>query len=80
MAMPAFDEVLGAAQSLPPADQIRLIGVLWDTMPVEQWPSPSEEWIREAQRRSAEYDAGRMTAAPWPEVRERARKKAGLDE
>jgi putative addiction module component (TIGR02574 family) len=78
--MNTFDDVLGAAQALPPSDQIRLIGALWDTVPVEQWPAPTDEWIAEAQRRSADYDAGRLTAAPWPEVRARARHKAGLDE
>jgi hypothetical protein len=46
----------------------------------ENWPTPSAEWIAEAQRRSAAYDEGLMTAAPWREVIERARQKAGLDE
>jgi 4-amino-4-deoxy-L-arabinose transferase-like glycosyltransferase len=32
-----------------------------------------------AQRRSAEYDEGRMSAATWPEVRARARRRGGLD-
>jgi putative addiction module component (TIGR02574 family) len=77
--MAAFDDILGAAQSLPPSDQIRLIGALWDTIPVEQSLAPSSEWIDEVQHRSAEYEAGRMPAAPWPEVRERARRQAGLD-
>ncbi|MCI0331904.1 MAG: addiction module protein [Planctomycetes bacterium] len=78
--MNTFDDVLGAAQDLPPTDRIRLIHALWDTVPPEEWPPPSKAWIDEAQRRSAEYDAGRMTASPWPEVRARARRKAGLDE
>lgn len=78
--MNTFDDVLGAAQGLPPTDRIRLIYALWDTVPPEQWPAPNDAWIEEAQRRSDEYEAGRMTAAPWPEVRARARRKAGLDE
>lgn len=77
--MNTFDDILGAAQSLPPSDQIRLIGALWDTIPVGQSLAPSAEWIDEAQQRSAEYDGGRMTAAPWPEVREPARRQAGLN-
>jgi len=77
--MSTFDDVLDAAQSLPASDRVRLIDALWDSVPPDQWPSPSEEWIAEAQRRSAEYDAGRMSASPWPEVRQRARRKAGLD-
>jgi putative addiction module component (TIGR02574 family) len=73
----SFDDVLGAAQELPPTDRIRLIQALWDTVPIEDWPRPSDEWVSEAQRRSAEFDAGRMTASPWPEVRARARREAG---
>ncbi len=42
-------------------------------------PSPSEESINELQRRSAEYDAGVASASPWPDVKTRSRKKAGLD-
>jgi len=78
--MMTFDDVLGAAQGLPPMDRIRLIHALWDTVPPEEWPAPSEERVAETQRRSAEYDAGRITAAPWSEVRARARRNAGLDE
>jgi putative addiction module component (TIGR02574 family) len=78
--MNAYDDVLVAAQGLPPNDRIRLVQALWDTVSPEDWPLPSEEWIAEAQRRSIDYDAGRITASPWPEVRARARRKAGLDE
>ena len=77
--MPTFDDVFGAAEALTPFDRIRLVHALWDTIPPDQWPLPSQEWIAEAERRSAEFDAGRMTASIWPEVRERARRKAGLD-
>jgi putative addiction module component (TIGR02574 family) len=78
--MATYDDVLGAAQHLPPSERIRLVHALWDTVPAEEWPKPSQTWIDEVQRRSAEYDAGRMTAAPWSEVRARARREAGLDE
>ena len=77
--MTTFDDVLGAAQNLPPDERVRLIDALIESVPPDEWPAPSEQWIAEAQRRSAEYDAGRMPASPWPEVRQRARRKAGLD-
>ena len=70
--MPTFQDVLSAAQTLSPTDRLRLADSLWEEIPPEEWPLPSEEWMTEAQRRSADYDAGRMTAAPWAEVRERA--------
>ena len=77
--MATFDDVLDAAQDLPAPDRIRLIDAIWESMEPEEWPAPSDEWIVEAQRRSAEYDAGSMSASPWPDVRQRARRKAGLD-
>jgi putative addiction module component (TIGR02574 family) len=81
--MPTFQEVLTAALTLSPTDRVRLAAALWedwDAVPLAEWPLPSEEWIAEAQRRSAEYDEGRMSAATWPEVQARARRRAGLDE
>jgi putative addiction module component (TIGR02574 family) len=72
--------VFGAAESLSSVDRIRLVHAVWDTIPPDEWPAPSAEWIAEAARRSAEIDAGRLSISPWPEVRERARRKAGLDE
>jgi putative addiction module component (TIGR02574 family) len=77
--MPVFDEVLKAARTLTPTDRLRLVDALWEDVPPSEWPTPSQEWIAEAQRRSDDYDQGRTTAAPWPEVRTRARQQAGLD-
>lgn len=77
--MATFDDVLGAAQNLPAPDRVRLMDALWESMEPSEWPAPGADWIAEAQRRSAEYEAGNMTASPWPEVRRRARRKAGLD-
>jgi putative addiction module component (TIGR02574 family) len=78
--MNTYDDVFVAAQGLPPTDRIRLVQALWDTVPSDEWPTPDKAWIEESQCRSAEYDAGQMTASPWPEVRARARRKAGLDD
>jgi putative addiction module component (TIGR02574 family) len=77
--MATFDDVLGAAQNLPAPDRVRLIDALWESMEPSEWPAPSDEWIAEAQRRSAEYDAGSMSASPWPEPRQRARRESALD-
>jgi putative addiction module component (TIGR02574 family) len=77
--MATFDDVLATAQNLPASDRVRLMDALWESMEPTDWPAPSDEWLAEAQRRSAEYDAGKMSASPWPEVRQRARRKAGLD-
>jgi len=78
--MMTFQDVLDAARSLSAAERMHLLEALWDDASPNEWPTPSAEWIAEAQRRSAEYDQGQMSAASWDEVRERARKQAGLDE
>ncbi|MHC4176205.1 MAG: addiction module protein [Planctomycetota bacterium] len=65
--MATFDDVLTAAQNPPPRERIRSIDTLWDSVPTDEWPAPSDQRIAEAQRRSAEHDAGRMPASPWPE-------------
>ena len=77
--MTTLQEIIRAVKLLSPADRLRLIDTVWDETSPDTWPKPSEEWIKEVQRRSSEYDAGRMTASPWPEVQARARREAGLD-
>lgn len=77
--MTTMHEILEAAHALPPAERAQLIHMLWDTISPEDWAPPGSDWIAEVQRRSEAYDAGRMTASPWSEVRQRVRRKAGLD-
>lgn len=77
--MPTFQDVLTAARTLNTTDRIRLADAIWEEVSPADWPLPSEEWITEAQRRSVEFDEGRMSAATWPEVQARARRRAGLD-
>lgn len=78
--MNTMQEILDAAQTLPPAERAQLIAALWGSVSAEDWPKPDPAWISEAQRRSAALDAGEMTTSAWPEVRKKARRKAGLDE
>ena len=77
--MMTFNDVFDAAIALPETDRLRLFEALWDCLPPELWPLPNKEWISEAQRRSAEFEAGASTASPWPDVKARARQRAGLD-
>lgn len=77
--MTTLQEILAAAQSLPPTDRAQLIYALWDTVSAEDWTPPHDQWLEEVQRRSEAYEAGEMTAAPWQEVRARVRRQAGLD-
>ena len=77
--MSTFDDIVTAAQSLPTAERARLITLLWDNLSPDDWPPPSPEWLEEANRRSDALEAGDITSSPWPDVRQRARRKAGLD-
>ena len=53
-----------------------MIEALWDTIPDEAMPQISDEWLAEIQRRSAEYDAGKVQAIPWEQVRADALRRA----
>jgi len=79
-AMATVEEILDAAQSLPSAERAKLIHALWASVTADDWPPPSDEYVTEFRRRSEAYDAGQMSGSPWSEVRQRARRKAGLDE
>ncbi|WP_443217277.1 addiction module protein [Rhodopirellula sp. P2] len=74
-----MSEILTAAQSLSSSERAQLIATLWDSVSPTDWVPPDSQWIAEANRRSDAYDAGEMTGSPWVEVRERARREAGLD-
>lgn len=79
MAMTNINEVLTAANSLPASERGQLIAALWDNVSPLDWVPPDCQWVAEANRRSDAYDAGEMSGSPWAEVRERARREAGLD-
>jgi putative addiction module component (TIGR02574 family) len=77
--MSTFDDVFGAAESLALPERVRLVQALWQTIPQDDWPAPSDEWITESQRRSEALDAGQIGVSSWEDVRARARREAGLD-
>ncbi len=77
--MTDYREILNAARSLKSADRRELIVALWETLEGDELAPPSDEWIAETTRRSTELDAGRMSVAAWPEVRDRTRRRAGLE-
>ncbi|HVS36177.1 MAG TPA: addiction module protein [Gemmataceae bacterium] len=70
---PSAEQVLQSALSLPPAERVELIEALIAAQD-EADPQPLDDaWMAEIQRRSAEFDAGKVTPIPWSEVRDRAR-------
>jgi len=77
--MTDYESILTAAKSLSAAERAQLISELSDQTPTEEWPPPSPELLAEVHRRSEELARGDAKAIPWSEVREEARKQAGLD-
>ena len=71
----ADNELLQAVLALPEADRWQFVDALLATLPPESEAPLDEAWLKEIRHRSAEYDAGRMTASPWEEVRERVRQR-----
>ena len=77
--MSDFDTIMSAACQLPVADRLRLIDQLAASMPDDQPPSLSPEWLAEIARRSAEIDAGAVVTESWDSVRARLLGKFGVD-
>lgn len=78
--MISLNEILTAAQSLPPHERAQLVAALWEAATPEDWIPPGSEWAAEVRRRGEAYDQGAMTGDSWEAVRQRARKQAGLDD
>jgi putative addiction module component (TIGR02574 family) len=78
--MTNLNEILTAAQNLSAVDRAQLIAALWDNASPEDWVGPAEDWIAESRHRSDQYESGTMQGDSWETVRERANRKAGLDD
>ncbi len=78
--MPDFQSVLSDASQLPVAQRVELIEALWDTVPDDALPPLSAEWLSEIDCRSAEFDAGLVSAVPWEQIKADALGRAGLTE
>ncbi len=76
--MSNYEALLADASRLPLAERVQLIEALWDTVPNGSLPPLSDEWLKEIQRRSAEYDSGSIQTVPWEEVRAEALRRAGV--
>ena len=68
-----LEHVLQAALTLPESDRVELIDALIGTLPAEDAAPLDDAWLAEIERRSREYDEGRVTPVAWGEVKRRAR-------
>ena len=74
-----LDAIVSEASQLTVADRLRLIDRLAASVPDDQPPSLSEQWIAEIGRRSREIDQGAVTTESWDSVRDRLFHKYGVD-
>ena len=78
--MSDYLSVKTAAAQLSVADRLRLTDDLASSVPDDQPPTLSAEWLEEIERRSKEIDSGAVKTESWPEVKARVQKQTGLDE
>ena len=76
--MPEYESVLAAASRLPASDRLRLIDDLAASVPDDQPPALSEEWLAEIEHRSAELDSGAVIPEPWSDIRQRVFRRHGI--
>jgi putative addiction module component (TIGR02574 family) len=77
--MSDYQSILAAAHALPVAERLRLIDALAASVPDDQPPTLSDEWLAEIDRRSGELETGDVQAISWDAVRDRLRRQVGLD-
>lgn len=66
--MSTVDNLIAEASRLSITDRLRLIEAISETVPEEHSMTLSPEWMAEIERRSAEYDAGRMPTVSLEDV------------
>ena len=76
--MATYERLLADAARPPVAERVQLIDGLWDTLPCDALPPLSDEWVAEARRRSAEYDAGAAETVSWEQVKAEALHRLGV--
>ena len=74
-----YDAIVSEAAQLPVADRLRLIDQLAASVPDDQPPSLTEQWMVEINRRSKEIDSGEVTTEPWESIRGRLFRKHGVE-
>jgi len=75
--LPSTEQILQTALALSRDERVLLIEAL---IAAEEASPPFDEYWREGgQRLSAELESGAVQPIPWSEVRQRLRKRVGLD-
>ncbi len=74
-----FDMVLSEASQLSVVDRLRLIDQLASSVPDDQPPTLSEQWLAEIDRRSEEINSGPVTTETWDSIRSRLFHRYGVE-
>ena len=72
-----FDEVCADALQLSVEERGSLVDSLYDSFLTDEEREIQESWIAEAERRLADYDAGRTEGIPYEKVMKELRAKYG---
>jgi|GEM_PF-1556402 putative addiction module component (TIGR02574 family) len=78
--MPDYQTVLSDASKLAVEERLRLIDELASSVPDDQPPHLSQEWLDDINRRSDELDAGTVTTESWSTIRARLFAKHGVSD
>ena len=70
-----LDSVLRAALQLSEGDRARLADSLLSSLDEVTSDEAEEAWAAEIERRSREFDEGKVTPIPWSEVRKSIREQ-----
>lgn len=70
-----LDSLLKAALQLSDDERARLVDSLLSTLEPPSEPGVDQAWAAEIERRSREFDEGKVKPIPWSEVRESVRKQ-----
>ena len=69
------EDLLQSALKLPDDEQLELAAALNSSLDERGLQPLDEAWLTEIQRRSDEYDAGRLKTVSWDEVKQKARRE-----
>lgn len=75
----SFNNVFQAALALPETDRVQLVDALIATFEPDAAAPLDDAWLAEIERRSREFDEGKVQPIPWEVVKERARRRTNAD-
>jgi putative addiction module component (TIGR02574 family) len=75
--MQSFESILGAAEQLPVADQLRLIEALWNSVPPDAEIPLHNDWETLLTERVARLENGSAKTIPWETIRQEALARIG---